>query len=248
MSGTSKPGNKSPERVLVTPFRQVQVAQPVPSTADSEPTRSGLETRRSLPATPQTKASHDSSGSSDPYMHLVDDLLEKGSNFSYKADEDESSSSSDAEFTSSDAAMHATPVGAERLAQQPSAIQEPMDQGEAVHGGQRRRQMDRADSALAHQDLAPRRRSFAAWRLARKARKQKAAAAAAASVSSPAAEAAEPPKSIYTALAAAPASPFDASLQVSFVHICMHAFASPFCAVFAGCNASNDHNIHPMET
>ncbi len=218
MSDTNRPGVYCPEAVLATPFRQVQIAQPLTSTADSEHTRSGLESRLSMPATPSTKASHDSSGSSDPYMHLVDDLIEKGSNYSYKAFEDDNSSSTDVEFTSSDAATRATSAAEKRLAQPTSSIFEEATREEHV-----RKQMDRADSALAHQDLAPRRRSFAAWRQARKNRKEKVAAATAAVVSPKAAGPAEPPKSIYTALAAAPASPFDAPLQVSFIHLCMPA-------------------------
>ncbi|CAL8470336.1 g9878 [Coccomyxa elongata] len=210
MSDTNRPGVYCPEAVLATPFRQ---AQPLTSTADSEHTRSGLESRLSMPATPSTKASHDSSGSSDPYMHLVDDLIEKGSDYSYKAFEDDDSSSTDVEFTSSDAPTHATSAGENRWAQPSSSIQKPPDSEEATREEHMRKQMDRADSALAHQDLAPRRRSFAAWRQARKNRKEKVAAATAALVSPEAAGPAEPPKSIYTALAAAPASPFDAPLQ-----------------------------------
>ncbi|BDA44376.1 hypothetical protein COCOBI_05-5600 [Coccomyxa sp. Obi] len=213
MSDTTRPGNYGPETVLVTPFRQVQIGQPVISTADSEHIKPGLESRVSMPATPSTKASHDSSGSSDPYMHLVDDLIEKGSDYSYKAYEDEDSSSSDSEFTSSDAALRAIPAEGKRSAQQPSSIQKPPENEEAPHEEHMRKQMDRADSALSHQDLAPRRRSFAAWRQARKNRKEKAAAATTAVVASEAAGPTEPPKSIYTALAAAPTSPFDAPLQ-----------------------------------
>lgn len=182
--------------------------------AEQSTTFSASQTSPSTPANATEKSSNDSSSTSDPYMHLVDDLYEKGSDYSYKAFEENAESSSEEEL--SDAATGASLSMPQSAAGRSLAMPGPSQSEGATHNVDRGKHMDRMDSALAHKDLR-RGRGFAAWRQACSNRKEKAAAvAAAAAPESPsAATAASPvPKSIYTALAAAPTSPFDAAPQV----------------------------------
>jgi len=152
-------------------------------------------------------------------MHLVDDLIEKGSDYSFKGtEEEEDSSSSSGPEESYDAASTAA-FRKPGIARQSSNIHDPGSESGSSDEQEpsRRKQMDRVDSALSYRETQQS-RGFSAWRQARRKRKEKAAADSSTVVG--AAEAApeapsQPRHSIYTALAAAPISPFDAPAQVS---------------------------------
>lgn len=201
---------------MLAPFRQEQDVPLASGIADSGSV-SGTETRRSLSMTPSTKVSNGSSSTSDPYMHLVDDLAEKGSDYSFKGTEEEEDSSSS---SGPEESYEAASIAASRkpgIARESSNDHDPgsesgsSDEREAS----RRKQMDRVDSALSYRETQQR-RGFSAWRQARRKRKEKAAAVSSAVIGSAEAAPDPPsqPQSIYTALAAAPISPFDAPAQV----------------------------------
>lgn len=194
----------------------IRFPEPEPVTQSQSPAVQGSgsaisvsQTSLSPPDVPTEKTSNESSSTSDPYMHLVDAICDKGSEYSYEASEEDEDSYSGGE--QGDAASSASPIVQQQLA----AVTHPSETEVASQGKYSRTGMDRMDSALARQD--PERRSgFSAWRAARRKRKEAAAAAAAApDVPGTSMEGSPEPKLLYTAPASPVTSPFDAASQVS---------------------------------